>query len=60
MPYWWLKCLVGLKNEENLLVKYYKNFLIWDMMRDHWLSRLLEEFLNPIVGKSIVYYFRRG
>ena len=24
MPYWWLKCLVGLKNEENPLVKYYK------------------------------------
>ncbi|MFA5196790.1 MAG: class I SAM-dependent methyltransferase [Bacteroidales bacterium] len=60
MPYWWLKCLVGLKNEENILVKYYKIFLIWDMMRDHRLMRILEELLNPIVGKSIVYYFRRG
>jgi len=60
MPYWWLKCLVGLKNEENPLVKYYKEFLEWDMMRKFWLIRLLEEFLNPIMGKSIVYYFRRG
>jgi len=60
MPYWWLKCLVGLKNEENPLVKYYKEFLEWDMMRNFWLIRLLEEFLNPIMGKSIVYYFRRG
>ena len=60
MPYWWLKCLVGLKNEENPLVKYYKKFLEWDMMRNFWLIRLLEEFLNPIIGKSIVYYFRRG
>ena len=60
MPFWWLKCLVGLKNEENTLVKYYKKFLEWDIMRDHRLIRILEEFLNPIVGKSIVYYFKRG
>jgi SAM-dependent methyltransferase len=61
MPYWWLKCMVGLNNEENFLVKYYKKFLVWDMMRNHWLIRRLEDcLLNPIVGKSIVYYFRRG
>ena len=61
MPYWWLKCIVGLNNEENFLVKYYKNFLIRDMMRDHGFIRLLEDYLlNPIMGKSIVYYFRRG
>jgi SAM-dependent methyltransferase len=61
MPYWWLKCIVGLNNEENFLVKYYKKFLVWDMMKNNWLIRLLEElFLNPIMGKSIVYYFRRG
>ncbi len=26
VPYWWIKCLVGYKNESNLLVKYYKSF----------------------------------
>lgn len=60
MPYWWIKCIVGLKNEENFMVKYYKKFLEWDMMKNFWLIRLLEEFLNPIIGKSIVYYFKRG
>lgn len=60
MPYWWLKCIVGLKNEENFMVKYYKKFLEWDMMKNLWLIRLLEEFLNPVIGKSIVYYFKRG
>ncbi len=60
MPYWWLKCIIGLKNEENFIVKYYKKFLEWDMMKNFWLIRLLEEFLNPIIGKSIVYYFKRG
>lgn len=59
-PYWWLKCLVGLKNEENLLVKYYKKFLEWDIMKKPRPVRMLEEFLNPLMGKSIVYYLRKG
>lgn len=59
-PYWWLKCLVGLKNEENPLVKYYKKFLEWDIMKKPRGVRMLEEMLNPILGKSIVYYLRKG
>jgi len=59
-PYWWLKCLVGLKNEEHPLVKYYKKFLEWDIMKKPRLVRILEEFLNPIMGKSIVYYLKKG
>lgn len=59
-PYWWLKCLVGLKNEEHRLVKYYKKFLEWDIMKKPRLVRILEEFLNPIMGKSIVYYLKKG
>ena len=31
-PYWWLKCLVGLKNEKNVFIRYYKKFLEWDIM----------------------------
>ncbi|MBN1363976.1 MAG: class I SAM-dependent methyltransferase [Syntrophaceae bacterium] len=58
-PYWWLKCMVGLKNEENRLVKYYKKFLEWDIMKKPRWVRMLEEFLNPIMGKSIVYYLRK-
>jgi SAM-dependent methyltransferase len=59
-PYWWLKCLVGLKNEENFLVKSYKKFLEWDIMKKPRSVRMLEELLNPVMGKSIVYYLRKG
>jgi 2-polyprenyl-3-methyl-5-hydroxy-6-metoxy-1,4-benzoquinol methylase len=59
-PYWWLKCLVGLKNEEHLLVKYYRKFLEWDIMKKPRLVRIIEEFLNPVMGKSIVYYLKKG
>jgi 2-polyprenyl-3-methyl-5-hydroxy-6-metoxy-1,4-benzoquinol methylase len=59
-PYWWLKCLVGLKKEDHPLVKYYRKFLEWDIMKKPRLVRILEDFLNPIMGKSIVYYLKKG
>ncbi|MGB5217787.1 MAG: class I SAM-dependent methyltransferase [Smithella sp.] len=59
-PYWWLKCLVGLKNEEHPLVKAYRKFLEWDIMKKPRPVRMLEELLNPLMGKSIVYYFKKG
>ncbi len=59
-PYWWLKCLVGIKNEENILVRLYHQFLVWDMFCKPKGVRLLEEFLNPLIGKSIVFYLKKG
>ena len=59
-PYWWLKCLIGLKKEDHPLVKYYRKFLEWDIMKKPRLVRMLEDFLNPIMGKSIVYYLKKG
>jgi 2-polyprenyl-3-methyl-5-hydroxy-6-metoxy-1,4-benzoquinol methylase len=59
-PYWWLKCLIGLKNEKNCLIRYYKRFLEWDIMSKPRVVRVIEELLNPIIGKSIVFYLRKG
>jgi SAM-dependent methyltransferase len=58
-PYWWLKCLVGLKNEKHWLIRYYKKFLEWDIMSKPRAIRILEELLNPIIGKSIVFYLKK-
>jgi 2-polyprenyl-3-methyl-5-hydroxy-6-metoxy-1,4-benzoquinol methylase len=59
-PYWWLKCMVGLKNEEHPLVKAYRKFLEWDIMKKPKSVRVMEELLNPLMGKSIVYYLKKG
>lgn len=59
-PYWWLKCLVGSQNEKNLFVRYYRKFLEWDILSRPRSVRILEEFLNPIIGKSIVFYLKKG
>jgi SAM-dependent methyltransferase len=59
-PYWWLKCLVGVRNEDAPLVRAYHRFLVWDMeSRPTWV-RLIEKTLNPLAGKSAVYYLRKG
>jgi ubiquinone/menaquinone biosynthesis C-methylase UbiE len=55
-PYWWLKCAVGLAREDAPPVKLYHRFLVWDMMRRPTLTRVLETFLQPFLGKSVVCY----
>lgn len=59
-PYWWLKCIVGHKNEESRWVNLYKRFLEWDIMNHPPLTRVLDKMLNPLIAKSIVFYLRKG
>ena len=58
-PYWWLKCLVGPTRDDCRLVNLYHSFLVWDMMKSPWITRFLDNLLNPIIGKSIVIYLRK-
>jgi SAM-dependent methyltransferase len=58
-PYWWLKCLLGLNQEDSLPVSLYKRFLTWDIMEKPWITRLTERLLNPLIGKSLVVYFKK-
>lgn len=59
-PYWWLKCAVGVKNNENPLVKLYHRLLVWDIMKGPRLTRTLEAVAGPLMGKSVVLYFSKG
>lgn len=58
-PYWWIKCAVGVENNDNPLVKAYHKLLVWDMMSAPAATRLTERALNPLVGKSVVLYLRK-
>lgn len=55
-PFWWLKCVVGLDNEDAWLVHLYHRLLVWDLMRRPLLTRLADRVLNPLIGKSAVFY----
>ena len=58
-PFWWLKCLLGPTRTDSAAVNLYHRFLTWDIMRQPGFTRCLEHLLNPILGKSIVLYFRK-
>jgi SAM-dependent methyltransferase len=55
-PYWWLKCAVGVDNDEHPLAKAYHRMLVWDIMKRPLATRLAERVLNPVIGKSVVVY----
>ena len=54
--YWWLKCAVGVHDDDHPAVRAYHRLLVWDIMRKPALTRLAEAALNPMVGKSLVVY----
>lgn len=58
-PYWWLQCLFWRKRQHSWLIRQYHRFLVWDMVRRPLLTRTLERWLNPLLGKSVVAYFSK-
>jgi SAM-dependent methyltransferase len=58
-PYWWLKCAVGVHDDEHPLARAYHQVLVWDIMRAPRLTRLADRALNPVIGKSLVVYATR-
>jgi len=58
-PYWWLKCLVGPKRDDSNLVNLYQRFLNWDIIKQRWITRFLDNLFNPLLGKSLVVYFHK-
>ena len=58
-PYWWLKCAVGVKRTDSRLVNLYHRFLVWDIVKQPRLTRILEAIAAPLMGKSVVLYFAK-
>lgn len=58
-PFWWLKCLFWKQQDSNWLVRQYHRLLVWDIMEQPALTRGLEKAMNPVMGKSVVMYFRK-
>jgi len=58
-PYWWLQCLFWKNKENSILVKKYHQFLVWDLMKKPYLTKILEFIFQPFIGKSVVMYFKK-
>ncbi|WP_143590672.1 class I SAM-dependent methyltransferase [Thermoactinospora rubra] len=58
-PYWWIKCAVGVNDDDHPLAKAYHQLLVWDIMKRPAVTRIAESLLNPLIGKSVVLYVRK-
>lgn len=58
-PYWWLRCLVGVDKEQHPAVRAYHRVLVHDIVHHSPLTRVPEQLLNPLMGKSLVVYLEK-
>lgn len=58
-PYWWIKCAVGVRNDEHPLAKAYHRLLVWEIEKQPRVLRLAGRILDPVIGKSLIVYFRK-
>lgn len=55
-PYWWLRCAVGVRDDDHPAVAAYHRLLVWDITRRPAVTRTAEAVLDPLFGKSLVVY----
>ena len=58
-PYWWLKCAVGIDNNDHPLVKKYHDLLVWEMVKAPKVLQIANKVLDPVIGKSTVIYAQK-
>ena len=59
-PFWWLKCLTGPGRTDSTPVNLYHRLLVWDLMKKPAVTRFIDRLFNPILGKSLVLYFKKS
>ncbi|MBT3176540.1 MAG: class I SAM-dependent methyltransferase [Desulfobacula sp.] len=58
-PFWWLKCFAGPNRTDSKPVNLYHRLLVWDLMKKPKLTYTIDKLLNPVLGKSLVLYFKK-
>ena len=58
-PYWWLQCMFWKTKETSYIVNLYHKLLVWYLMKKPLLTKIFESILQPLIGKSLVMYFKK-
>lgn len=59
-PYWWLRCALGVDRPDRRVVSLYHRLLVHEIVHAPKSLQWLGYVLDPIIGKSAVYYLRLG
>lgn len=57
--YWWLRCLFWKTQDTNVVIKIYKKVLERHILKKPFLLDHLDKLFNPVLGKSIAFYFTK-
>ena len=57
--YWISRCLFGSDNEKAFFPSMYHKFLVWDLKTNTRPIKMLDDALNNVFGKSVVFYARK-
>lgn len=55
-PYWWIRCAGGVNRDDRWLARRYHDVLVKQIMEDPPALRVLDDALNPVLGKSLILY----
>lgn len=58
-PYWWLRCLFGIKNDRAPPVRLYHKLLVREMTNPKGAAAAFGRLMDPVMGKSVVFYFKK-
>ena len=58
-PYWWLRCAVGVTNDDHPWVRAYHRLLVWEITHPGSALSRLGRLLDPVLGKSLVVYLEK-
>ena len=58
-PNWWLRCVVGPRNDTHPAVAAYHKVLVWDIVKAPLVTRSADRVLSPLIGKSLVVYLSK-
>jgi SAM-dependent methyltransferase len=59
-PYWWLKCAVGVRRDDQRLVRAYRRLLEWEIVKQPRAMKIVERAASPVLGKSYIVYARKA
>jgi hypothetical protein len=55
-----LKCAVGVRDDDQRLVKTYRRFLEWEIVNQPFGLKVVDRAMSPVLGKSYIVYARKA
>ncbi len=59
-PYWWLRCVFGIKKELNFITRAWHALLVYELLKNPLWLKGIAKLIDRVMGKSVVFYFKKS